>query len=787
MDTVYKDYLEKGTWKIMKLLSSSDISEEEKEAIITAFADELTDNIGDTGRLKDIEPLAYSASLRFVDTKLSRLLSEFEISDDELQEGIALCDRQKQLLNVFSSNNWTLPLIRNSNPDKCVEQLQDRQEARKICGRIIKEDRQIDELLNLVEKELSTSTCDRLLELNKALSQDISICNQKGIILPSINHKDTKRLADQITEKRKLAEYKEGLFKRIHNNDQRIHAIVTTEALSNGELNSITELCRSQSSLFKECNARKWLVPDVIHDNPEEIANQYLLYSTMLSIDNVIKLQKDSLSTNKQYNTFFETCRTQQQNINTCLENGWRLPKLDIKDPEVLGNKKLSEKAKRDKWRRILLALSIVAVFLIVGAVFGLVQYNKYISDKSEIPFDASYAVGKDYEEIYNELKTVGFTSIVNKPDSSGWLKDKEVISVTIDNSDTFSKGAYKNPDVGVVINYSSPDRIYVTELLKDWQTTEYTEIENSLREAGLTNISVNSVSTYEKERDHLTAKIDLNGETYTNEHCYIPKTAPVVISYYDLQIGIGNNSAEFIGQDYKEVAASLKESGFTNVQTQVITTGWAKDNSVVGVTVNNVDTYDSSQSFAPDVKIVVKYSSDNRIDLTADLNGWEKKGYEQLDKALKAKGFSTVKLIAKNTEVKHQNKYVASIKLNGEEYIAGECYVPKNSAIQIEYYNLQIKIGQTASSFENDQQYSDVVNRLKSKGFTNIRVQRADDILPIFFYPFKPKEGTIKEFTINGTSDFADTDSFDYDSEIIIIVHTLKNSGCEDITEIAK
>ena len=43
-------------------------------------------------------------------------------------------------------------------------------------------------------------------------------------------------------------------------------------------------------------------------------------------------------------------------------------------------------------------------------------------------------------------------------------------------------------------------------------------------------------------------------------------------------------------------------------------------------------------------------------------------------------------------------------------------------------------------------------------------------------------KEGGIKSISINGISDFANRDAFAYDDEIVIIVHTFKNEGCEDI-----
>lgn len=66
--------------------------------------------------------------------------------------------------------------------------------------------------------------------------------------------------------------------------------------------------------------------------------------------------------------------------------------------------------------------------------------------------------------------------------------------------------------------------------------------------------------------------------------------------------------------------------------------------------------------------------------------------------------------------------------------------------------------------------------------GFTNIHLQRADDIKIGLF----SKEGTIKSISISGNDNFTETDEFNYNSNITIIVHTKPDSGCTDITEIA-
>ena len=108
-------------------------------------------------------------------------------------------------------------------------------------------------------------------------------------------------------------------------------------------------------------------------------------------------------------------------------------------------------------------------------------------------------------------------------------------------------------------------------------------------------------------------------------------------------------------------------------------------------------------------------------------------------------------------------------------------CFLPKSASIRIEYYVLQITIGHSADYFEDNEQYTDVVAQLKSRGFTNIRLQRANDLVT----GWVDKEGTLDSISINGNSNFSASDKFQYDDEIVIVVHTFKKKGCEDITEI--
>lgn len=785
MNIKFDEYLAKGTEKILEIFSSTDISDEEKEAIISAFSDELMNNIGDTSKLQDYEYGIYSVSLNYLDENISKTLSNAQVSYNDYENAIKFCARAKGILQLFSVKKWDVPKIGNSDLDKCEQTLRTRQESTSISTKIAEEDRRIDELLRTVQTELSVNVCDTVLGLLDELANDLSICKQKKMSVPTVNNKDTKKIAKRVAEVRKIAEQKESLHQSMYDIDLQINNIISLPKSSPEQWQEVITLCQKQAELIADCNKKQWPMPSLRYVNTNELITKYRHYSHMNVLDKSISSNRTLLNSSKQYKTFFENCTQLANCIDYCRQNNWLIPEFVITDPIGLSDEVREEKKKKDRVKKIKQNIALVVAGIIAVFIFLIFCVVKYREGKVQIPFDSTYVKGENLSMIYDELDDAGFENIIKKPDTSGWLDSDEVISVSIDNQDSYSKNTYKKPDVNVVITYSSGGRVYATDILKDWKKSEYTMVVDKLKEAGFTNITVNEIDTAEKELDQLTASIELNGLNYTNEHCYLPTNAPIIVSYYSLKIGIGNDSAQFIGQDYETVVASLEESGFTNVQTEVINTGWAKGNSVIGVNVNNVDSYDSSASFAPDVRIVVKYSSNDRIDISDLVQNLNTKQYTSLQTSLKNKGFTNVTVKEKVTDNKSLNQFVASVKINNQLFIQGDCFVQKSAPIVIEYYALKITIGQKTSLFKENKEgkYSSVVSSLKDMGFTNITVYRNNDLLNGWI----TKEGSIASITINGSDSFEATDSFYYDATIVIVVNTFKDKGCEDITLIAK
>ena len=781
MDLSFGQYLEKGTQKILEIVSSTSVSDEEKTSIIEAFSEELSNNIGNIGNLKDYELLAYEVSLKHIDGKISEVLANGSASYDDYERAISLCARQKALIEEFHNKGWKLSGIDNTNVESCMDELHKRQDSTSLVDKIVDEDHQITNLIKKAQEELSVKLCESASLAIDSLEKDLELAKSKKAKVTSIENKDLKKVRKKVEDIKATAEKKELLHRNLFEVDGQLYNMISNNAASQEQWLGVLDACRREADLLNECKRNNWPLPSLRCGTPDDIAAKYSHYIEMRKIDEALVAERDSLSTNKQYKNFYANCTKQKENFDVCNRNGWGIPLLTIQNPEELLNAVHVEKRKKDnakKWKNRLILTGIAAFCILVLSVFGVLKYRE---GKVQIPFDSTYVAGENLNDIKKELQNAGFTNITEKQDSSGWMESGKVISVSIDNSDSYTKGKYLKPEVNVVITSSSQGRKYVTNILKEWQDTDYKTVKELLEKEGFTNITVEEVVTSEKEKADLVATISLNNEVYTNEHCYLPTNAPISITYYAFKIGIGNDSAQFIGQDYETVVDSLKESGFTNVQTQKITTGWAKGKSVIGVTVNNVDTYSSDEIFDPDVKIVVKYSSDDRKDATATVENWQTQKYDQLQSALKAKGFTNISTSAVVTDDKSKNHLVSKLTINSEEFVAGDCFIQAGASIKIEYYVLSITIGSSASDIEGCQ-YTDIVSQLKAKGFTNIKLLRANNLINGWI----TKEGSIKSITINGNDDFEATYKYQYDAEIVIVVNTFKDKGCTDITEVA-
>lgn len=777
----YSEYLESGTKRIEEFCISQGVGDEEKNLIVNAFSNELSEKIGNPENLIDYDQLIYSNSIRFIDNRLSHILSQDSLSETELREGIGLCQRLNAYIPLYKDNKWELPKLANNNPNKCQDLLEKRLDNASTRGKIIAKDQRISELLGKLQNDPNLPILEELSVVVEEFEQEIAEVKKKRQNLPIIVNKDVRKLQKQLSEIKKKAVQREELCKNILSIDNQIHSVVSSSNQGSAQWRSVISLCQKQIALFNDCSKMQWTLPQVKYDNPEYLANKYQLYITMAIEDEAITKGWDGLHIKRQYTDFFDHCDKLQEYIQVCNRNRWELPRLTNSDPRRLKELKLAEKDKGDRRKRFKIRLLFALLLIVAIGIAAIVGVAKYRSTRVKIPFDASSISGRDLESVSKELVEAGFENIHYVEDESGWFKDETVIGVSIDNSDGYKEGSYIKPDVEVIVDYSSKDRIFVTSLLENWEKLQYSEIEKVLTDAGFNNIVLQEIITSQPEQDNKIAGLDLNDSAFTNEECYLPKDAPIIISYYSHQIGIGSNSSSFIGRNYGDVVKELQNNGFKNVISRSVKSGWAKSNTVVGVSVDNNQDFNASTYFQPDARIVVIYSSDNRIEVTDYLNNWNSKNYSSVVKELKKAGLTYVNAASVETTEKNKNGKISSITIDTKKYENGECYLMKDSVVRLKYYELWIQIGKKAADYKNAE-YQEIVKELETKGFTNITLKRANNIGWFFIHP---KEGTIKSISINGNDEFEDYDTYKYDTNIVIVVNTRTNEGCEDITTV--
>lgn len=781
----YTKYLEEGTNLLLEVLSQMDMDKEASEAIITAYTDELYSGVCNAEKMSDYEPLIYGAVLTYTDTQLTKTLSSQTISSEVADKAISLCNKEESLVKLFGEKGWKLPKITNDSIEHCRDVINKRKEFTSIKAKMVDEDNSINDLMKQAESNLDLSIFSAIEGILSELEKDIALCLQKGIELPNISNVDIQKTQRRIDGIKQSAVEKNILYKRIIDGDNNLGIAVTSQTISSSDCQSLISLCQNQQQLIEECGRRGWPVPTVKYSEPRNMINMYVHYQDMMKLDGVLAAKIDGLSTLKQYKEFFSNCEKQKKNVEICNRNGWKIPQLSTGDPGALLDKVHVEKRKKDIARSIkqkLIGAAVIAVLIIAVVIFCVIKYRE---GKVQIPVDISYAVGLEYTDLKDIFEDAGFEHIRVVADETGWEESGTVRTVLIDGKDSFDKDAYVDPDTIVEIHYSSLDRVDISQYLEEWQNREYEDVKTVLQDNDFTDILLDPIDTFEKAQDKKVCGLMLNGQAYTNGRCYLPLNTPIVISYYTLKISIGSSNAQFIGQDYKNVVDSLKEDGFTNVQTEEVKTGWAKGNSVISVMINNSSSFDIGQTYDPGVKIVVKYSSNYRIDVTNRFKDWRTTNYSIVRNALTSVGFTNVTVVAKDTSDKSQNQMIAGLTFNGEAYTGGDCFLQKSAPIVIEYYNLKITPGKAAKDYTPNTAgyYSTVVSELKALGFTNIKVYRENDLIN----GWVTKEGAVNSISIAGNSSFTNTDSFYYDAEIIILVHTFKGKGCEDIILIAE
>lgn len=768
MEESYKNYILKSMDKVAEVVSAYKISDFEVQNILSELSDELIDNICNTNNLTDYELLIFKSLISSIDKHITNILSDYNADSQDNDLAVSLCHSQEQLIKIFNDKSWTLPQLCNLDISFCEKKLNEKQAHYSICQRIIDEDNKVSLLILKAKKELRSELCNNILDIINDLKNDIEICTQEQIQIPLIKNKRIDNVENQVIEMRKKSIDREEIYNKICEDDIKISKLIENQF---DNLQELILLCQNQIDHISKCNENKWKTPKIKTDYLQEILDKCTIYKQMIDLDNKITNEKTSINTEEQYNNFCNDCSTQENNIEICKKNNWIIPDLTntdlhkITDSVHIG---IKHKEVIKKLKRILLYFVIALVVILMLILLGIYIYR---IGKVKIPFNYSYTIGKNVDDIIAELENAGFENIVKKSDESGWSNSNEVTGVAIDGVYNYKEGKYIDSDKIIIVKYSSENRVNVTDIIKDWKNSDVDKLKNKLEQNGFTNITCYDVQTTDRDNDKLVVSLDINGNKYLDGECYLPSDAPIVITYNVFKVCIDNTNTQFIGQNYQNVVKNLKAKGFTDVRTLKINKGWSKGNTVLNVTINDSSTYSGNDYFLPNCKIVVEYSSDDRINATELFQNWENKNYEAFLKSLTDKGFNKIKVEENITGEILKNNLVSGVTINGDTFSQGDCYIQKSASIVIYYYRLKLALGDIENMIDDN--YIDVKSKLLERGFTNIQFQRTDDLITGWIN----EDGSVKDITINGkkASEIGGNDSFYYDDQIIIVVYTKK------------
>lgn len=556
------DRFDSGNDELNELLSSDKIDSEEREELIKAFTATLIDNPLGDGKAEDYHSLFTTIQINYVDRKLTELRSAKNPTQANDEKALGYCNRLRELIDLFASEGKDLPPIKNTHPEDYESEIRTRREKEAELSALVDNDTKINNLLIQAKKYPDEDICNEILSNLEVLKAQISSCKKHGISIPQLHCNNPKEVTKTVDKLKSTADKRDNLYRLMQETDDKISELNSCGNYNKQSLKSIKSLCEQQNNNIQQCLSNECPLPDLNNKHPSDSVAQHKHYVKMLEIDSKITTDLLNANTIIQHKKTVDNCDKQAENIDVCFKKSWAVPPLTNSDIQHIKETVQSKIIIKEKRYKVRLAIIGAAVLVILVVALIIVFTVKSHEGKSVFPFDLAYAKGQNVELIQKELTDAGFTNIILDPDESGWTKDGTVIEVKGD----YNKGKYYDSYSDIHIKYSCEGRIEVSDLLKNWQTRQYTDVVSKLKSAGFNDISTKKTVINNDSKKYLTSGLTLNGKEYFKGECYLPASAPIKVSYYIYQVKIGISSSEIKDKNYKKLSEELKQKGFSNI-----------------------------------------------------------------------------------------------------------------------------------------------------------------------------------------------------------------------------
>ena len=247
-----------------------------------------------------------------------------------------------------------------------------------------------------------------------------------------------------------------------------------------------------------------------------------------------------------------------------------------------------------------------------------------------------------------------------------------------------------------------------------------------------------------------------------------------ILIISVNVKIEIGFLEKDFIGKSPTYVESYLEEKGFRNIELQDIYESalQVEDGAVVDVKIAGDDSYENTDKFKKDVKIIIiRYKKPKNIG--GDLETLLGRDCIEVASELYEKGFLNITF--NEVESWDSNDKMGELKnitINGGNTFEKDDLIPLNARIILTYCICPITVIKDADDFKK-KDYWDVMDALEEMGFTHID---GAEIEISFFDGLFQEEYSVKYVSINGKKDFKVGDKFMPNVKVEIGYYVKKN-----------
>lgn len=174
---------------------------------------------------------------------------------------------------------------------------------------------------------------------------------------------------------------------------------------------------------------------------------------------------------------------------------------------------------------------------------------------------------------------------------------------------------------VSILLIGCSSEKIEMPFSYEKWDSMQYTEVKDSLKKLGFTNISLKEEGRHSEDSGEVGTVLGVyfDGEWEFKKGDKFNKETPIVISYLvDNKTKVPISSDDCVGHSCSEIEELFKNAGFTNISAYT-TAGESKDNykdnTVAYVAIGNQFTkyyytqFSDSDEFCADEQITIYYN----------------------------------------------------------------------------------------------------------------------------------------------------------------------------------